>query len=89
MKKLHRIVIGKVTQRQLAPPMYFYVDDGSSLRDGTTTGGVENVGLKVAADPTGCPEGAYVAVKGVVSCFNSSGPRRQLLASEMRILQEP
>jgi hypothetical protein len=75
-------VWGKVNQRQTALPKYFYIDDGSVLRDGTTTpavGGIENVGVRVAADPSGYPEGSYVSVTGVVSCFSSGGLRPQLL----------
>ncbi|MDO8589574.1 MAG: cellulase family glycosylhydrolase [Armatimonadota bacterium] len=86
---LFATVFGIVTQRQTTAPMYFYVDDGSGRRDGTTTGGSENVGVRVISDPAGFAEGSYVAVKGAVSCFDSSGPRPQILPSRIDVLQGP
>jgi hypothetical protein len=59
--------------------MYFYIDDGSGLKDGTATGRVENVGVRVAADPATRAEGHYVVVTGVSSCFGSGGLTRQIL----------
>ncbi|MDO8588392.1 MAG: PKD domain-containing protein [Armatimonadota bacterium] len=78
---------GKVTQRQTTDPKYFYIDDGCGLKDGTTTAGVENVGVRVLADPSGYAEGSYVAVTGISSCFDSGGLRRQILATEISVLQ--
>jgi hypothetical protein len=86
---LYAMLCGRVTQRQDATPMYFYLDDGRGMRDGTTTGGAPNVGVRVIADPSGLAEGSCVAAKGVVSCFDSSGLRPELLASEIQLLRAP
>jgi hypothetical protein len=58
-----------------------YVDDGSGLRDGTKTNGVDNVGVRVSANPSTYPAGCYVAVTGISSCFKDNGEniRRKLL----------
>ncbi len=66
---------GQVTQRDTTGLSYFYIDDGSGLMDGTTTGGEDNVGVRVLADPTSYSTGSYVIVTGVVSLFDSGGPR--------------
>lgn len=89
---LHVRACGKVTQVQTTTPKYFYIDDGSGLKDGTTTpatGGVENVGVRVADPASFPPEGSYVAVKGVISCFSSSGRRPQILPREIQTLHSP
>ncbi|MDO8587468.1 MAG: hypothetical protein Q7T82_10545, partial [Armatimonadota bacterium] len=70
---LYVTAYGAVTQRQTTDPKYCYIDDGSGLKDGTTTGGAENVGIRVIADPASYPEGCYVAVEGISSCFDSGG----------------
>jgi hypothetical protein len=80
---------GKVTQRQTIDPKYFYIDDGSGLKDGTATGGIENVGIRVIADPASYPEGSYVAATGVISCFTSSGLRPQMLPQTIQLLKVP
>jgi hypothetical protein len=80
-------LFGKVTQRQTTSPQYFYLDDGSGLKDGTTTGGIENVGIRVIADPASCAEGSYVSVAGVVSCFDSGGLRPQIQPIQASILR--
>jgi hypothetical protein len=80
-------LFGKVTQRQTTPPRYFYLDDGSGLKDGATTGGIENVGIRVIADPASYAEGAYVCVQGAVSCFDSSGLRPQIQATQVSVLR--
>jgi hypothetical protein len=66
-------VWGKVTQRQTATPKYFYIDDGSGLIDGTKTGVMDNVGIRVICDPAGHAEGEYIAITGVVSLFKDAG----------------
>lgn len=70
---------GKVTQRDTAGLQYFYLDDGSGRKDGTQTAGVDNVGIRILANPTGYGASSYVAVTGVVSTFPSGGLRPQIL----------
>jgi hypothetical protein len=77
---------GKVTQRQTTDPKYFYIDDGSGVRDGTTTSGVENVGVRVIADPASYMAGSYVCARGILSCFDSSGLRPQVLPVSVQAL---
>ncbi|MDO8588416.1 MAG: hypothetical protein Q7T82_15420 [Armatimonadota bacterium] len=79
-------VYGIVTQRKTTDPKYFYIDDGCGIRDGTTTDGAENVGVRIIADPAGYPVGAYLAGIGIASCFDSSGLRPQMLPVSARIL---
>jgi len=67
-------VWGEVTQRDTTACSIFYIDDGSIIRDGTQTGGVDNVGIRVKASPTGHNTGDYVAVTGI-SCF-TTGARK-------------
>ncbi|MBI2842240.1 MAG: PD40 domain-containing protein [Armatimonadetes bacterium] len=50
---------------------YLYINDGSNLKDGTTTGAAENVGVRVICDPTGYSTGDYVAATGISSCFKT------------------
>ncbi|MDO8587371.1 MAG: hypothetical protein Q7T82_10050, partial [Armatimonadota bacterium] len=83
------IAFGKVTQRKTSAPKYFYIDDGCAIGDGTDTGGVENVGMRIAGDPASYAEGSYVFVMGVVSCFDSAGLRPQILPTEIQILRGP
>jgi hypothetical protein len=71
-------VCGKVTQTQAG--QYFYVDDGCGLKDGTKTGTIDNVGVRIkTSPPSGVSTGKYVVVTGIVSPFNSSGLRPQIL----------
>ncbi|MDO8587370.1 MAG: hypothetical protein Q7T82_10045 [Armatimonadota bacterium] len=84
---LYITAYGVVTQRQTTDPKCFYIDDGCGLRDGTTTGGAENVGVRVVADPASYPEGCYVAVTGISSCFDSGGLVRQILPVNVQILR--
>lgn len=86
---LYTVACGKVTQRQTTAPAYFYIDDGNGLSDGTSTGGVANVGIRVSADPTSYPTGSYVSVTGIVSCFTSSGLRPQILPQTIQTLKAP
>ena len=75
---------GKVTQRDRSL-QFFYIDDGSGLRDGTqteTSVGVweASVGVRIKANPTAYAKGSYVSVTGISSCFSNSGVlKRQVL----------
>jgi len=80
-------VCGVVTQRQTIDSLYFYIDDGKGLLDGTTTVGVANVGVRVMADPNSLTTGSHVAVKGIASCFDSSGLRPQILPVSIQTLK--
>ena len=60
---------GKVTQRDAVDNQYFYIDDGSGLRDGTKTAGVDNIGIRMKADPTAYPADSFVVITGISSCF--------------------
>jgi hypothetical protein len=71
-------VCGKVTQ--IDPwATYFYLDDGSKLKDGTKTyptqtgPPVDNVGVRIALDGRSYTPGQFLAVRGVSSCFRGSG----------------
>jgi hypothetical protein len=69
-------VFGKVTQRD--PSLqYFYIDDGCGLKDGTKTGTVDNVGIRIKTNPTNYASGSYVVVTGISS--PATGLRRQVL----------
>ena len=60
---------------------YLYLDDGSALDDGTQTGGVENIGVRVVCDPSDYDTGDYLIVTGISSCFETpSGLARRILA---------
>lgn len=65
-------VWGKVTQRDTADNQYFYIDDGSGLKDGTKTAGIDNVGVRIKADPTNYATDSYFILTGVSSCFTDS-----------------
>ena len=75
---------GKITQRDLHA-QFFYIDDGSSLMDGTQTevtpGTFEDsVGFRVVASPAGLNAGDYVVATGISSFFPDSGVmKRQVL----------
>lgn len=63
---------GKVTQRDTVNNQYFYIDDGSGLRDGTKTAEVDNVGIRIKSDPTAYPANSFVVITGISSCFTDS-----------------
>ncbi|MBI2844514.1 MAG: Ig-like domain-containing protein [Armatimonadetes bacterium] len=69
---------GRVTQIGLD---YLYIDDGSGLRDGTFTDAEENIGARVACDPTGYDRGDFLVITGISSCFEtpSGGIARRIL----------
>ena len=69
---------GKVTQ---IGSDYLYVDDGSNLRDCTSTGAEANIGVRVICNPTGWQPGDRLVVTGISSCFEtpSCGIARRVL----------
>lgn len=60
-------IAGKVTQIDPAGK-YFYINDGSSLKDNTLTGQTANIGVRVAANPAGYTTGQMLVVTGISSC---------------------
>jgi hypothetical protein len=68
---------------------YLYIDDGSGLRDGTSTGAEENVGVRVICDPAGYSSGEKVEVTGISSCFwTPSGTARRILTCKPEDLRK-
>jgi len=68
---------GKVTTTGAG---YLYVDDGTSLWDGTYTGEEKNLGVRAICDPTGYVRDDYLLVTGMSTCFTSStGLQREIL----------
>lgn len=64
-------VCGKVTQ--IDPNgQYFYIDDGANVIDGSKTGTVENVGVRVALDGTGYTKGQFLIITGISSCYRDT-----------------
>ncbi len=63
---------GRVTQIDPAGE-YFYIEDGSAVRDGTQTDGADNEGVRVGRDPLGLRAGDYVTVVGISTCFRGPG----------------
>ncbi len=59
-------VAGRITQTSAN---YFYIDDGSGLKDGTSTDSVPNVGVRIEWPSAGFTSGQFVTVTGVSSCF--------------------
>jgi hypothetical protein len=59
---------GKITQ---IGSDYIYIDDGSNLKDGTTTGADENAGVRIICDPAGYNTGDYVNITGISSSFET------------------
>lgn len=74
---------------------YLYVDNGSGIRDGTLTGGQQNVGVRVICDASGYQLNDRIQVKGISSCFKetSGAPMlRRILtrdASDVVLLVRP
>lgn len=63
---------------------YFYVDDGSGVKDGTRTEVTagqwqDNVGVRVNYGSSGIRTGDFVFVAGISSCFKSGGSLRRLI----------
>lgn len=62
---------------------YLYIDDGSRLDDGTSTGLDRNIGLRVTCDSSQFSSGDYLTITGISSCFRtSSGLARRILPLE-------
>ena len=55
-----------------ASASYFYVDDGSSFADGTTTDGQPNIGIRVEFSPGALTEGDYVLATGISECLDGT-----------------
>lgn len=80
-------VAGRVTQVDPGGS-YFYIDDGSSLWDLSTTGGANNIGVRVACDGRAYA-GKNVTVTGISSCFIESGNvQRRILVQQASDIKE-
>ncbi|MDO8587904.1 MAG: DUF5010 domain-containing protein [Armatimonadota bacterium] len=78
-------IVGKVTRRDPSG-QYFYIDDGRGVTDGTQTDGVDNIGVRVKAEPTGYSESAYVHMTGISSPFSDAGQlKRQILPVQSEV----
>ncbi|MEJ5298309.1 MAG: hypothetical protein WHZ52_09775, partial [Armatimonadota bacterium] len=79
---------GRVTARGTG---FFYVDDGSGLLDGSSTGGVPNRGIRVAGDAGAVAVGQMIRVTGISSVFLTSGELRPLIrtrsAQDIAVMQ--
>lgn len=60
-------VWGKVTR---IGDGYFYLDDGSGLKDGTATGNTPNIGVRALHPGTGLSQGQFVIVIGISTGFS-------------------
>ncbi len=76
-------VSGRVTHIDPAGS-YFYIDDGSGILDGTSTGCKSNVGIRVAFDGTSYETGQMLAISGISSCFIGPNGRVQRLLKVAR-----
>jgi pimeloyl-ACP methyl ester carboxylesterase len=83
---------GRVTQ--VSPGgAYFYMDDGSALKDGTFTGSVENLGVRVKWPLPESYAGSYAAVSGVSTEYDtgsgSSAPElRPMYDGDVDVVQQ-
>jgi hypothetical protein len=77
---------GKVTQ---IGTDHLYINDGSNLKDGTSTGSEQNIGIRVICDSTGYQSGQYIAVTGISSCFktDSDALARRILTRSQQDIQ--
>jgi hypothetical protein len=72
-------VFGTITQTDPSGN-YFYLEDGSGIRDGTLTGQEENVGVRVASPLGSHSSGQFVTITGISSCFRGDdGKLRRLI----------
>jgi hypothetical protein len=72
-------VSGKVTQISSAGA-YFYIDDGSGITDGTLTGSIANVGVRIPVDGRSYTAGRFLTITGISSCFSQpDGKIRKLV----------
>ena len=62
-------VWGKVTQMGTD---YFYINDGSGLKDGSSTDTTQNVGIRILTAPGTLNAGDFVIITGVSSTFDIS-----------------
>ncbi|MEN6520897.1 MAG: right-handed parallel beta-helix repeat-containing protein [Armatimonadota bacterium] len=71
-------VYGKVTQ--IDPEgSYFYINDGSGLRDGTKTGEIDNIGVRISADGRSYTN-QFLTITGISSCYKwTDGKLRRLI----------
>jgi len=77
---------GRVTQ---VGSGYLYIDDGAGLKDGSSTSGVLNQGVRVICDPAGFASNDYVVVTGASSCYPAGfGYGRQIYAIEVRCVAQ-
>lgn len=59
---------------------FLYIDDGSELKDGSSTNGKENTGLRVVCDSSGYKSGDYLVVTGIsASVLVGEAPAKCLL----------
>lgn len=58
--------------RAVSPGAYYYLDDGFGWSDGTTTGGVPNIGVRVLADPGSIAVNDFISVTGASTTFLGS-----------------
>ncbi len=77
---------GKVTQIHPYGD-YFYVNDGSDIRDGTVTGMEENLGVRVDQPPLDLQVGDHVTITGISSCmsFDSVSLQRRMEACTVQV----
>lgn len=71
---------------------YLYIDDGSNLRDGTSTGPDANVGVRISCDPTSYDVNDIIAVTGISSVFvtpSAQIARQILIRSQSDIMTLP
>ena len=84
---------GKVTQ--IDPNgAHFYISDGSlCLGDGTKTGDIDNIGVRIACDGRSYTEGAFVLVTGISSCEQAGDHLIRLLRvadpQDIAVLKSP
>ncbi len=62
---------------------YFYIDDGGGLIDGTDTGGIPNVGIRVYNNAVAPAKGKVVSATGIVSSEIVNGQMIPVLLTEV------
>ncbi|MCL5102870.1 MAG: SGNH/GDSL hydrolase family protein [Armatimonadetes bacterium] len=68
---------------------YFYVDDGSALRDGTKTGDADNIGVRVAFDGTPYQSQPTLSITGISSCFKGADGKLHRLLRVRKLAEVP
>gem|GEM_PF-6799657 len=56
---------------------YYYIDDGSGLRDGTSTNNVPNVGVRVLAAPGSLAINDFTHLTAISTCFTNAASQIQ------------